>query len=88
LLLRKLTAESSPFVLWSAAGEHNIWGKHTNFELGTRVPIILRDPDHPGGIVSNLLTESVDLYPTVGASIPAPLAPSYQHHHSHVFITS
>ena len=36
-------------------------GKHTNFELGTRVPIIIRDPDHAGGIVSNLLVESVDL---------------------------
>jgi arylsulfatase A-like enzyme len=25
-------------------GEHNIWGKHTNFEAGTRVPLIIHSP--------------------------------------------
>jgi hypothetical protein len=34
---------------------------YSNFELGTRVPIIIRDPSKKGGIVSNLLVESVDL---------------------------
>lgn len=39
-----------------------IWGKHTNFELGTRVPLIFRAPHLPKGVVSNLIVESVDLY--------------------------
>jgi len=55
-------------------GEHNIWGKHTNFELGTRVPIIVHSPAYPGGVISNELVESVDLYPTVAAlaGLPPP----------------
>ena len=32
-------------------GEHNIWGKHTNFELGARVPLIF----HAAGEESTLL---------------------------------
>ena len=40
---------------------------------GTRVPMILRAPHLPSG-VSNLLVESVDLYPTVAslAGLPPP----------------
>lgn len=55
-------------------GEHNIWGKHTNFELGTRVPIIVSAPDKIRGMTSNQLIESVDLYPTLAAlaGLPAP----------------
>jgi iduronate 2-sulfatase len=55
-------------------GEHNIWGKHTNFELGTRVPIVISSPAHAGGVVSNELVESVDLYPTIAslAGLPTP----------------
>jgi len=54
-------------------GEHNIWGKHTNFELGARVPLIFHKPGTPPGR-SNMLVESVDLYPTVAvlAGLPMP----------------
>ena len=48
-------------------GEHNIWGKHSNFELGTRVPMIIRAPHLPTAVVSDILVESVDLYPTMAA---------------------
>lgn len=48
-------------------GEHNIWGKHTNFELGTRVPLIVSAPGQPAGAVSTALVESVDLYPTIAS---------------------
>ena len=53
--------------------EHNIWGKHTNFELGTRVPLIISSPGIPAGVSSSLV-ESVDLYPTIAAvaGIPNP----------------
>ena len=55
-------------------GEHNIWGKHTNFELGTRVPLLIRDPTQKGGLRTQQLVESVDIYPTVAriAGLPMP----------------
>lgn len=51
----------------------NIWGKHTNFELGTRVPLIIADPEI-APFVSDALVESVDVYPTIAAlaGIPNP----------------
>lgn len=54
-------------------GEHNIWGKHTNFELGTRVPLMFRIPDTPPQRVQTIV-ESVDLYPTLAnlAGLPPP----------------
>ena len=47
-------------------GEHNVWGKHTNFELGTRVPLIIKTPGKAAGF-TNSLVESVDLYPTIAS---------------------
>lgn len=48
------------------AGEHGQFGKWTNFELGTRVPMIIAAPgmDKPG-TSTNSIVESVDLYPTL-----------------------
>jgi arylsulfatase A-like enzyme len=47
-------------------GEHAQWGKHTNFEVGTRVPLII---SHPGqtsrGQKTDRIAELVDLYPTL-----------------------
>lgn len=55
-------------------GEHNIWGKHTNFELGARVPLIVSAPGMPQGVLSKALVESVDIYPTIAslAGLPPP----------------
>ena len=54
-------------------GEHNIWGKHTNFELGTRVPLLVHRPGIPASR-TDALVEAVDLYPTLAAlaGLPAP----------------
>ena len=54
-------------------GEHNIWGKHTNFELATRVPLILRVPGAAPRRVADIV-ESLDLYPTLAslAGLPPP----------------
>ena len=41
--------------------------KHTNFELGTRVPFIVSVPGMTPGF-SSALVESVDLYPTIAAA--------------------
>lgn len=47
-------------------GEHGEWCKHTNFEITTHAPMMIHIPgltDH--GIVTEQLTEFVDLYPTI-----------------------
>ncbi len=57
------------------AGEHGQFGKWTNFELGTRVPLIISSPGNTQpNTVSNSLVELVDLYPTLVAvaGFPAP----------------
>ena len=58
------------------AGEHGQFGKWTNFEIGTRVPLIIANPGIPQpGIESASLVELVDLYPTIldlcGIEIPS-----------------
>jgi len=48
------------------AGEHGQFGKWTNFEIGTRVPLIIAGPGIPrAGVSSSSLVELVDLYPTL-----------------------
>ena len=55
-------------------GEHNIWGKHTNFEDGARVPLLIRAPGQTQSISTHALVELVDMYPTVAAlsGLPSP----------------
>ncbi|MBL6763830.1 MAG: sulfatase-like hydrolase/transferase [Verrucomicrobiae bacterium] len=72
-------AESTVVVLWSdhgwKLGEHNSWCKQTNYEIDTRVPLIIRSPGaKANGKRTAALTELLDLYPTLCelAGIPAP----------------
>jgi len=58
-------------------GEYAMWEKRTNWELGTRVPLIMRVPWIPGaasGKRSKALVEVVDIYQTVcdvmGVTLP------------------
>ncbi len=63
-------AQDTIVVLWGdhgyALGEQDRWCKGTNFELDTRVPLLLRAPAlAQPGMVTEALTEYVDLYPTL-----------------------
>ncbi|TCS85872.1 iduronate 2-sulfatase [Anseongella ginsenosidimutans] len=74
--------ENTIIVLWSDhgfhLGEHGLWSKTTNFELDTRVPLIISAPGQEAtGVRSDALVELVDLYPTLaelaGLTLPAGL---------------
>ena len=58
-------------------GEHGLWGKTTNFELDTRVPLIVRVPGtKSAGQTSPGLTELLDIFPTLTelTGLPRPTA--------------
>lgn len=62
--------ENTIIVLWGdhgyKLGDHNSWGKMTNYNIDLRVPLIIRYPDQPNkGKQTNGITELVDLFPTI-----------------------
>lgn len=74
--------ENTIVMLWSDHGWHlgdlGIWGKATNYEIATRVPLIVSTPNmskEVRGQKTNALVELVDMYPTLcdlaGIDIPA-----------------
>jgi len=74
--------ENTIVVLWGdhgwKLGEHGSWCKMTNYEIDTRVPLIISTPKTMGKkIQCNQLVEFVDVYPTlcdlVGLSISSDL---------------
>jgi len=73
-LLDELTklklAENTVVVLWGDHGYHlgeqGLWTKANNYELSTRVPLIVSGPGQaPASATTNALVEFVDVYPTL-----------------------
>ena len=71
--------ENTAIIMWGdhgwKLGEHASWCKHTNFEIDTRVPLIVSVPGmDKSGCKTKALTEFVDIYPTLcelcGLEIP------------------
>lgn len=63
-------AENTIVVLWGdhgwKLGEHNSWAKMSNYEIDTRVPLIISGAGvHAKGCKSEALTEFVDIFPTL-----------------------
>lgn len=55
-------------------GDHSLWSKHTNFELATRVPLLVSMPGSPlNGRSTDGLVELVDLFPTLATLSGLPL---------------
>jgi len=47
-------------------GDHNSWGKMTNYNIDLRVPVIVRAPNQPNrGVQTFAITELVDLFPSI-----------------------
>ena len=73
--------ENTIIMLWTDHGWHlgdmGIWGKATNYEIATRVPLIVSAPDMDEtvrGKSSDALVELVDMFPTLCdyAGVPLP----------------
>ncbi|TMM53415.1 sulfatase [Maribacter algarum] len=73
--------ENTIIILWGDHGWHlgdmGVWGKATNYEIATRVPLLIWTPDMPKGSrgkKTDALVELVDMYPTltelVGLELP------------------
>lgn len=72
-------ADNTIVVFWSdhgyKLGEHNAWGKMTDFEIDTRIPFIVHDPRaKANGRRVPGLVETLDIFPTVCelAGVPVP----------------
>ncbi len=62
--------ENTIVLLWGdhgfKLGEHSEWGKHSNFEVDLRAPLILSVPGRASnGSHTDALTEFVDIFPTL-----------------------
>ncbi|EMI20800.1 Iduronate-2-sulfatase [Rhodopirellula maiorica SM1] len=64
--------ENTIIIVWGDHGWHlgdmGVWGKATNYEIATRVPLMIWTPDMPAGTrgkTTEALVELVDMYPTL-----------------------
>ncbi|PKQ61028.1 iduronate-2-sulfatase [Labilibaculum filiforme] len=73
--------ENTIIILWGDHGWHlgdmGVWGKATNYEISTRVPMMITTPNMPTknrGAKTKALVELVDMYPTLCelAEVPIP----------------
>ncbi len=71
-------ASDTIVVLWGdhgwKLGEHNSWGKMTNYEIDTRVPLVVKAPGRvEGGRSTDRFVEFVDVFPTLCELCDLPL---------------
>jgi arylsulfatase A-like enzyme len=62
--------DNTIIILWSDHGYHlgemGVWCKATNYEISTRVPMMIWTPEmKPGGVKTDALVELIDIFPTL-----------------------
>lgn len=61
--------DNTVIVLYSDNGFHlgdfGLWGKTTNYEASTRVPLIFSGPGIDKGVINGSIVELIDIYPTL-----------------------
>lgn len=71
-------SKDTVIIFWSDhgfhLGEHNLWGKTTNYELDTRVPLLVAAPGIAGGRRALGLVELLDVYPSLAELCGLPAA--------------
>ena len=72
--------ENTIIIVWSDHGFHlgdmGIWGKASNYEIATQVPLMIWTPDMPRtsqGKVTEALVELIDMYPTLCDLVGLPM---------------
>jgi len=62
-------ADNTIIVLWGDhgwhLGEHDFWGKHNTLYNAVRLPLIVKVPGKMGGVKSDSLIATVDIFPTL-----------------------
>ena len=77
--------DNTIIIVWGDHGWHlgdmGIWGKATNYEIATRVPLLIWTSDMKArGKSTDALVELVDIYPTLCELAGVPLAPHLEGH--------
>lgn len=80
--------DNTIIIVWGDHGWHlgdmGVWGKATNYEIATRVPLMIWTPDMPArGKSTEALVELVDMFPTLCELADVPL-PAHLEGHSFV----
>lgn len=78
--LKKLGLDKNTMVvLWGdhgwQLGDYGIWGKHTNFDMALRSPLIIKTPGmNEPGVATNSIVETIDIFPTLAdvCGLPIP----------------
>lgn len=69
-------ARNTIVVVWGdhgyKLGTYGQFNKHTNFEIDTRVPLLVRVPGLPGGQRTQAIVETIDIFPTLAELTETP----------------
>lgn len=90
-LFRAMDARNTLLLLTSdhgwSLGEHGEWAKYSNFDVGLKVPLIIRLPNQKRGFRMRNMAELLDIFPTVVDLLSLPKIPACLKHTSQPLCT-